>query len=73
MDKPLNKYAIIEAKVYEAIPTSYNLKRTFPGLIAATKYKESLETVAQLEGEGDKANYFLFELSPANKPKVDLG
>ena len=72
MDKPLNKYAIIEAKVYEAIPTSYNLKRTFPGLIAATKYKESLETVAQLENENGKT-FFLFELSPANKPKVDLG
>jgi|5_EtaG_2_1085323.scaffolds.fasta_scaffold09685_3 hypothetical protein len=72
MDKPLNKYAIIEAKVYEAIPTSYNLKRTFPGLIAATKYKESLETVAQLENEKGKT-FFLFELSPANKPKVDLG
>ena len=72
MDKPLNKYAVIEAMVYEAIPTSYYLKKTFPGLIAATKYKESLETVAQLEGN-DKANYFIFELSPNNPPKVDLG
>ena len=72
MEKPLNKYAVIEAKVYEAIPTSYNLKRTFPALLHATKYKQSLETVAQLEGN-DKASYFIFELSPNNPPEVDLG
>lgn len=71
MDKPLNKYAVIEAMVYEAIRTSYYLKETFPSLLHATKYKESLETVAQLEGN-DKANYFIFELSPNNTPKVDL-
>jgi len=72
MDKPLNKYAVIEAMVYEAIRPSYYLKETFPALLHATKYKQSLETVAQLEGN-DKASYFIFELSPNNPPKVDLG
>lgn len=72
MDKPLNKYAVIEVMAFNYAGPSYYLKETFPALLHATKYKESLETVAQLEGN-DKASYLIFELSPNNTPKVDLG
>ena len=72
MDKPLNKYAVIEVMDFKYAGLSYYLKETFPALLHATKYKESLETVAQLEGN-NKASYFIFELSPNNPPKVDLG
>ena len=72
MDKPLNKYAVLEVTDFGSAGTSYYLKECFPALLHATKYKESLETVAQLEGN-NKASYLIFELSPNNPPKVDLG
>jgi hypothetical protein len=72
MDKPLNKYAVIEVTDFGSAGTSYYLKECFPALLHATKYKASLETVAQLEGSR-RNSYFIYELSPNNPPKVDLG
>lgn len=71
-NKPLINYAVIEETTFSTQEPSYYLKETFTALLQATKYKESLETVAQLEGN-DKYNYFIFELSVNNTPKVDLG
>tara|TARA_R100001015_G_C4574783_1_gene132236 strand:+ start:333 stop:548 length:216 start_codon:yes stop_codon:yes gene_type:complete len=71
MDKPLKQYAVIEVTDFKSAGTSYYLKECFPALLHATKYKESLETVALLEGSNN--NYYIYELSPNNPPKVDLG
>tara|TARA_R100000234_G_scaffold106603_1_gene77273 strand:- start:656 stop:880 length:225 start_codon:yes stop_codon:yes gene_type:complete len=72
-NKPLTiNYAVIEEITFSTQEPSYYLKETFPALLHATKYKESLETVAMLEGN-NKVNYFIFELSVNNTAKVDLG
>tara|TARA_E500000178_G_C16429795_1_gene491070 strand:- start:261 stop:479 length:219 start_codon:yes stop_codon:yes gene_type:complete len=72
MDTPLKKYAVIEVTDFKTAGTSYYLKECFPALLHAIKYKESLETCAQLEGN-ERNSYFIYELSPNNPPKVDLG
>lgn len=72
MDKPLHKYAVIEVTEFKFSNPMYSLKETFPALIQATKYKESLETIAQLEGKDDRNSYIIYEISVNNPPKVDL-
>jgi len=66
-----HKYLVLETIDY---PLSNNkssyLKRTFPGLLMATDYKKSLETVAMLEGN-DNTRYTIYEISCNDTPKVD--